>query len=156
PACSCRTPQRRDARTTACQARRAPPPISPSSIISFSRSSSSTTSTLRVCLIGIAAGRIAHLFQIQLHLRRDAGEVIDLLVWNPSEIHLAEKERLGVQLRVGHRDVQRKVVFAAPMEALYDVRIDAMGIAALGGPGLRRQPCGVHNERVVVFPTTDR
>src|SRR5580704_5960891 len=52
--------------------------------------------------IGIRAGRIAHLLQIFLNLRRYAAKVIEHLVGNPPEVLLAEIELLGIELRVVH------------------------------------------------------
>src|SRR5262245_59071400 len=97
-------PPRRDAPTVGRRSRRDPQAIPPSSVMSFSRSSSSDS--LRVRFLGIAPGWIAHFLQVLLHLRRDAREFIDYLVWNPPEMNVAELERLRVQLRVVHRDGQ--------------------------------------------------
>src|SRR5579863_2789959 len=54
--------------------------------------------------IRIVAGRIPHLFQILLNLRRNAGKVIELLVGNPAEMLLAEKKLFRIELGVVHRD----------------------------------------------------
>src|SRR5439155_22114842 len=45
---------------------------------------------------------------------------------------------------------------AVPVKAFLYPRIDAMGIAALGRPGLRGESCVIHHEGVVVFPVTHR
>src|SRR5438552_2829792 len=42
------------------------------------------------------------------------------------------------------------------MKTLLHLRLDAVWIAALGGPGLRGEPGCIHHEGVVVFPATHR
>jgi len=47
------------------------------------------------CRTGIAAGRIAQLFQVRLNLRRYTGEFVELLVRNPPEMLFPDKEWFG-------------------------------------------------------------
>src|SRR5207237_3364933 len=94
------------------------------------------------CRRGIAAGRIAHLFQVPLHLGRYAGKVVELLVRNPAEMDFPERERSGEELWVIHGDGQRQIVLAVPVKPFLDVRIDAMGLAALARRRLRSESVG--------------
>ena len=66
-----------------------------------------------------------------------------------------ETDRSGVELRVVHRHRQRQIVLALPLKAFRHERIDAMGIAALGGPGLRG-PARLSRPRRCSRPPSDR
>src|SRR4026209_1678877 len=83
------------------------------------------------CRTGIA-GRIGHLFQVPLQRRRYASGVVKRLARNPPEIYFAETQRSGVKLRVVHGRRQRQIVLALPLKPFRHVRLDAMGVTALG------------------------
>src|SRR5207244_13508950 len=53
-------------------------------------------------------------------------------------------------------DSERQVIMRGAVEAFHHVRIDGVGIAALGRPGLRDEPRRFNDEGVVVFPAADR
>src|SRR5438552_539867 len=105
--------------------------------------------------IQIEARRVAHLLQVLLDLRRYAGEFVELLVRNPAEMLLAQKELLRVKLRVIHDECQCQIILGIPMEAFLHMRVDAMRIPVLRSPGAVVKPSRVHHERIVILPVAD-